>query len=51
MAKRDYYETLGVERGANEDALKSAFRKMAKQYHPDRNSGDKSAEQRFKEIN
>jgi molecular chaperone DnaJ len=51
MAKRDYYETLGVQRGANEDALKTAFRTMAKQFHPDRNAGDKTAEQKFKEIN
>jgi molecular chaperone DnaJ len=51
MAKRDYYEVLGVSRGASEGDLKSAFRKLAKQYHPDRNPGDKEAEIRFKEIN
>jgi molecular chaperone DnaJ len=51
MPKRDFYETLGVGRGASEDDLKSAFRRMAKQYHPDRNPGDKAAEQRFKELN
>lgn len=50
MAKRDYYEVLGVSRGASEQELKSAFRRLAKECHPDRNSGDKNAEQRFKEI-
>ncbi|MBK1623313.1 molecular chaperone DnaJ [Afifella marina] len=50
MAKRDYYEVLGVGREADEKALKSAFRKMAMQYHPDRNPGDEEAEHRFKEI-
>src|ERR1044071_2992865 len=49
--KRDYYETLGVEKGANPDAIKKAFRKLAMDYHPDRNPGDKSAEQKFKELN
>lgn len=51
MAKRDYYEVLGVGKTADEKELKSAFRKLAKQYHPDANPGDKSAEQKFKEIN
>ena len=51
MAKRDYYETLGVQKGASDDQLKTAFRTMAKQYHPDRNQGDKTSEVRFKEIN
>ena len=51
MAKQDYYETLGVAKGANADDLKRAYRKMAMQYHPDRNAGDKAAEQKFKDIN
>jgi molecular chaperone DnaJ len=49
--KRDYYEILGVTRGANEEDLKKAYRRLAVQYHPDRNPGDKQAEERFKEIN
>lgn len=48
---RDYYEILGVDKGADEAALKSAYRKMAMKFHPDRNPGDKSAEAKFKEIN
>jgi molecular chaperone DnaJ len=51
MAKRDYYEVLGVGRNADEKALKSAYRNMAKKYHPDANPGNKEAEARFKEIN
>ncbi|HWT31018.1 MAG TPA: molecular chaperone DnaJ [Propylenella sp.] len=51
MAKRDFYEVLGVSRGCDEKELKSAFRKLAMQYHPDRNGGDHSSEHRFKEIN
>jgi preprotein translocase subunit Sec63 len=51
MAKRDYYEVLGVNRDADEKELKSAFRKMAKKFHPDANPGDETAEQKFKEIN
>ncbi|WP_207485023.1 molecular chaperone DnaJ [Arenibaculum pallidiluteum] len=50
MAKQDYYELLGVARGASADELKRAYRKMAMQYHPDRNPGDKEAEAKFKEI-
>ncbi|MEM7168653.1 MAG: molecular chaperone DnaJ [Pseudomonadota bacterium] len=50
MAKQDYYETLGVGRSANADELKKAYRKLAMQYHPDRNPDDAAAEQRFKEI-
>ena len=48
---KDYYETLGVNRDADAGALKSAYRKLAMQYHPDRNPGDAEAEARFKEIN
>ena len=49
--KRDYYESLGVSRESGPEDLKKAFRQLALQYHPDRNPGDKSAEERFKEIN
>lgn len=51
VAKQDYYATLGVAREANADELKRAYRKLAMQYHPDRNPGDKNAEARFKELN
>lgn len=51
MAKRDYYEVLGVERGADEAELKKAYRRLAMKYHPDRNSDNKSAEEKFKEVN
>ncbi len=51
MDKQDYYETLGVGRSADAAELKSAYRKLAMKYHPDRNAGDKGAEQKFKEIN
>jgi molecular chaperone DnaJ len=51
MAKRDYYEILGVARDVTEDSLKKAFRKHAMKYHPDRNPGDKAAEAHFKECN
>jgi len=50
VSKRDYYEVLGVARHAAESELKSAYRKLALQHHPDRNPGDKSAEERFKEA-
>lgn len=51
MGKRDYYEVLGVSRTATDQEIKSAFRKLAKEYHPDRNPGDAEAEQKFKEVN
>lgn len=51
MAKRDFYEVLGVSRDADEKALKSAYRKMAMQFHPDRNPGNAEAEASFKEVN
>ena len=51
MSKPDFYETLGVQRGADEKELKSAFRKLAMQFHPDRNPGDAACEHKFKEIN
>lgn len=49
--KRDYYEVLGVTRGASEEDLKKAYRRLAIQFHPDRNPGDKEAEEKFKELN
>lgn len=50
MAKRDYYQVLGVEKSAQADEIKKAYRKMALKYHPDKNPGDKEAEEKFKEA-
>jgi molecular chaperone DnaJ len=51
MSKRDYYEVLGLARGASEQDIKSAFRRLAKKYHPDANQGDPDSERQFKEVN
>src|ERR1700733_7125855 len=50
MSKRDYYDVLGVAKGADADEIKKAYRKMAIKYHPDKNEGDKAAEEKFKEA-
>ena len=51
MAKRDYYEVLGINKNASQDEIKKAFRTMAKKYHPDLNANNKDAAEKFKEVN
>src|SRR5437764_14178985 len=50
MADRDYYDILGVKKGASDDEIKKAYRNLAKKYHPDKNKGNKEAENKFKEM-
>jgi len=50
MAKNDYYELLGLDKAASQDEVKKAYRKMAIKYHPDKNPGNKEAEEKFKEV-
>ena len=50
MAKRDYYDVLGVDKNSTADQIKTAYRKLAVKYHPDKNKNDKAAEEKFKEA-